>query len=161
MRAAMNLLPFRRVPLASDLPPGALAELLRGVVGDAPAAPFAGSVAANGFVITRMNEFRSTIMPLLSGRILAQEGGGTEVLLRLRPPGTVIVFMGIWLAFLAAVAALIVIAHLRDTGRSLLWLLAPAGLGACCWFLMIAVFVADVHWAVEHIVESVPALRRD
>jgi len=160
----MNLLPVRVVPLASDLPPGALADLLRGVVGDGPAAPFAGAVAADGFVITRMNEFRSTVMPLLRGSLFAKPGGGTGVMLRLRPPGTVIVFMGIWLAFLAAVAAVaavIVVAHARDAGRSLLWLLAPAGLGALSWFLMTAVFTADARWAVEHLVESVPALHRD
>jgi hypothetical protein len=161
MDPVMNPLPILIVPLASDLPPGALVELLRGVVGDGPAAPFAGAVAADGFVITRMNEFRSTVMPLVRGRLIAQPGGGTGVLLRLRPPGTVFVFMGIWLGFLAAVAAVIVVAHARDTGRSLLWLLAPAGLGAFCWFLMTAVFTADARWAVEHLVESVPALRRN
>ena len=158
MVAAMNLLPVRIVPLASDLPPGALADLLRGVVGDGPAAPFAGAVAADSFVITRMNEFRSTVMPLLRGSFFTKPGGGTEVLLRLRPPGTVIVFMGIWLAFLAAVAAVIVVAHARDTGRSLIWLLAPAGLGALGWFLMTAVFTADARWAVEHLVERIPEL---
>ena len=161
MIGVMNLLPVRDVSLVSDLPPGELADLLRGVVGDGPAAPFAGTVAPDGFVIARMNEFRSTFMPLLRGRLVARSGGGTGVLLRLRPPGTVIVFMGIWLAFLAAVAAVIVLAHARDAGRSLLWLLAPAGLGALGWFLMTAVFAADARWAIEHLVESVPALRRD
>ena len=140
----MDFLPVRVVPLASDLPPGALADLLRGVVGDGPAAPFSGAVAADGFVITRMNEFRSTVMPLLRGSLFAKPDGGTGVTLRLRPPGTVIV-----------------VAHARDTGRSLLWLLAPAGLGALGWFLMTAVFTADARWAVEHLVESVPSLRRD
>lgn len=154
----MNLLPVRIVPLASDLPPGALADLLRGLVGDGPAAPFCGAVAAGGFVITRMNEFRSTVMPSLRGRLFAKPGGGTGVLLRLRPPGTVIVFMVIWLAFLAAVAAVIVVAHARDAGRSLLWLLAPAGLGALSWFLMTAVFAADARWAVEHLVERIQEL---
>ena len=154
----MNLLPVRVVHLASDLPPGELADRLRGVVGDGPAAPFAGAVAANGFFITRMNEFRSTVMPLLRGSLVARPGGGTSVLLRLRPHGTVIAFMGIWLAFLATVAAIVVVAHARDTSRSLLVLLAPAGLGALSWFLMTAVFTADARWAVEHLVESVPAL---
>ena len=154
----MNLLPVRVVPLASDLPPVAIADLLRGVVGDGPAAPFAGSVAADGFVITRMKAFRSTVMPLLRGRLFEKPGGGTVVLLRLRPPGTVIAFMGIWLAFLAAVAAIIVVAHARDTSRSLLPLLAPAGLGAFSWFLMTSVFAADTRWAVEHLVERIPEL---
>ena len=157
----MNLLPVRVVPLASDLPPGALADLLRGVVGDGPAAPFAGAVEVDRFVITRIYEVRSSSTPLLRGRLLAQPSGGTVVVLRLRPPGTVVVFMGIWFAFLAAVAAVIVVAHARDAGRSLLWLLAPAGLGACCWYLMAAVFGADARWAVEHLVESVPALYRN
>lgn len=154
----MNLLPVRVVPLASDLPPAALADLLRGVIGDGPAAPFAGAVAADGFVITRMNEFRSTIMPLLNGRFLVKPGGGTAVLLRLRPSGTVIAFMVIWLAFLVMVAAIVVVAHARDASRNLLMLLAPAGLGAFSWFLMSAVFAADARWAVAHLAESVPAL---
>lgn len=154
----MNLLPVRVVQLASDLPPGALADLLRAVVADGPAAPFSGAVAAEGFVITRMNAYRSTAMPVLRGGFLAKAGGGTGVLLRLRPPGTVVVFMGIWLAFLAAVAAVIVVAHARDAGRSLFWLLAPAGLGAFSWLLMTAVFSADARWAVEHLVERIQEL---
>lgn len=154
----MKVLPVLVAPLASDLAPAPLADLLRGVVGDGPAAPFAGAVAADGFVITRMNEFRSTVMPLLRGSFLAKPGGGTAVLLRLRPDGTVIAFMGIWLSFLAAVAAIIVVAHVWDTSRSLLMLLAPAGLGAFSWFLMTAVFAADARWAVARLIESVPAL---
>ena len=154
----MNLLPFQTVPLASALPPGALADLLRGVIGDGPAAPFAGAVTADAFVITRMNEFRSTFMPRLRGRLFAKPGGGTVVLLRLRPPGTVVAFMGIWLGFLAALAAVIVLAHAQDASRSLLVLLAPAGVGAFSWFLMSAVFSADARWAVEHLVERVPEL---
>lgn len=154
----MNLLPVRVLHLATELPPGALADLLRGVVGDGPAAPFAGAVAADGFVITRVNEFRSTVMPRLRGRFFANPAGGTEVFLWLRPHGIVIAFMGIWLAFLAAVAAVIVIAHALDAGRNLLLLLAPAGLGAFSWFLMTAVFTADARWAVERFGESVPAL---
>lgn len=159
MNAAMNLLPVSAVHLASELPPQALADLLRRVIGDGPAAPFTGVVAADGFVITRLNEFRSTIMPLLRGGFAAAPGGGTRVLLRLRPPRTVVAFMGIWLAFLAAVAALIVLAHARESGRSLLLLLAPAGLGALSWYLMTGVFNADARWAVECLVESVPGLR--
>ena len=161
MPEAMHLLPVRAVTLASDLPPAALSEALRRVVGNGPAQPFAGSVAADGFVITRMNEYRSTIMPLLRGRLLAKPGGGTGLILRLRPPGTVVAFMGIWLAFLVAVAAMIVFAHARDASRSLLLLLAPAGLGAFSWFLMAAVFDADARWAVEHLVEAIPALRQE
>jgi len=157
----MNLLPFRVVPLASALSPGALSELLRGVVGAGPPAPFSGTVAADGFVITRMNELRGTALPLLRGTLVAQTGGGTGVLLRLRQHRIVSVFMGIWLGFLAAVAAVIVAAHARDAGRSLLWLLAPAGIGAFSWYLMAEVFAAEARWAAEHLVESIPALRFD
>lgn len=156
---AMNLLPVRVVALASDLPPGALVDLLRVVVGESPAAPFAGTVGADGFAITRMREFRSTFMPLLRGRLGAGPGGGTVALVRLRPPGTVIAFMAIWLAFLAALAAVIVVARAGEAGAGLLLLIVPAGLGAFSWFLMTAVFNADARWAVEHLIESVPALR--
>ena len=155
----MNLLPVRFVPLVSDLPPEALVDRLRGVVGDGGAAPFAGSVAADGFVITRVNDFGSTVMPRLRGGILAGPDGGARVSLRLRPSGIVVVFMGIWLAFLAAFAAIVVAAHARDAGRSLLPLLVPAGLGAFTWYLMAAVFDADARWAVERLVASVPALQ--
>ena len=154
----MNLLPVRGVSLASDLAPDVLVAHLRGVIGGGPAVPFAGSVGADRFIVTRMPEFRSTPMPVLRGRIVAKPGGGTGVLVRLRPPGTVIAFMGIWLAFLAAVAAMIVVAHAQDAGRSLLPLLAPAGLGAFSWFLMVAVFTVDSRWAVERLIELVPAL---
>ncbi len=155
---AMNLLPVRVVVLAADLPPETLADLLRNVVGDGPAARFTGTVSTSGFVITRLNEFRSTVMPLLRAGFRPTPGGGTRVCLRLSPPGTVVAFMGIWLAFLAALAALIILAHARDASRSLLPLLAPAGLGALSWFLMTAVFNADARWAVEHLVESIPAI---
>jgi hypothetical protein len=155
----MSVLPIRAVSLAADIPPAALGEQLRGVIGVAPALPFAGAAAPDGFSITRMNEYRSTFMPLLRGRITAAPGGGSRVALRLRLPGTTVVFMGIWLGFLAAVAALIVAAHAREAGRSLLLLLAPAALGAFSWFLMLRVFAADARWAVERLVEAVPALR--
>jgi hypothetical protein len=155
----MNLLPIRVVPLVSGLPPEALVERLRGVVGDRAATPFAGRVTADGFVISRVNDFGSTVMPRLSGSILAGTDGGARVSLRLRPSGTVVVFMGIWFAFLAAFAAIVVVAHARDAGRSLLPLLAPAGLGALTWYLMAAVFDADARWAVERLVASVPALQ--
>lgn len=155
----MNLIPTRTLSLVSDLPPAALADLLRGVVGDGPAAPFDGSVAADRFVIRRMNEFRSTYLPLLSGSLAAAPGGGTRVRLRLRPPGMVVLFMAIWLGFLAAVAALVVLAHARVPGRSLLLLLAPGGLAAVSWLAMASVFAADARWAVEHLLEQVPALR--
>lgn len=153
----MDLLPVRTVHLAAGAPPAALAGALRRVIGDAPAAPFAGSCADDRFVITRMNEFRSTIMPSLRGSLAAGPGGGTAVRLRLRPAGTVFVFMGIWLGFLAAAAALIVAARAPGTGGLLL--LAPAGLAAFSWYLMAAVFAADARWAVEHLLETVPELR--
>lgn len=155
----MNLLPLRVVPFVSDLPPDALVDRLRGVVGDGAAAPFSGKVAADGFVISRVNEFGSTVMPRLRGSILAGPDGGARVSLRLRPSGIVVVFMGIWLAFLAAFAAIVVVAHARDAGRSLLPLLIPAGLGAFTSYLTAAVFDADARWAVERLVASVPALQ--
>jgi hypothetical protein len=155
----MNLLPVRVVPLVSDLPPAALVERLRGAIGDGAAAPFAGGVTADGFVISRVNEFGSTVMPRLRGSILAGPDGGARVSLRLRPSGIVVVFMVIWLAFLAAFAAIVVVAHARAAGRSLLPLLVPAGLGAFTWYLMAAVFDADARWAVERLVASIPALQ--
>jgi len=155
----MSLLPVHAVALASDLPPGALADLLRGVIGADSALPFAGSVSPDAFVVTRMNEYRSTFMPRLSGAIAATPGGGSRIALRLRPPGTTVAFMAIWLAFLAAAAALIVAAHAQGAGGSLLLLLAPAGLAAFSWFLMTRVFATDAGWAVERLAEAVPALR--
>jgi hypothetical protein len=160
MAGVMDLIPVRTVLLATDHPPAALADLLRSVIGAGPPVPFTGSVAADGFVITRMNEFRSLSVPLVRGRYAALPGGGTRVRLRLRPPGIVIAFMAIWLGFLATVAALIVGAHLRDPGRSLLPLLAPAGLAALSWALMVSVSAAEDRWALERLLEAIPALRR-
>jgi hypothetical protein len=160
MACVMDLMPVKTVPLASDLPPAALAELLRGVIGDGPATPFTGRVAPGGFVITRLNEFRSTSMPVLRGSFFATPGGGTGVRLRLLPPRIVLAFMGIWLGFLAAVAALILAARALDAGRSLLPLLAPAGLAALSWFLMVSVAAAEGRWALGRLLEAVPALRQ-
>jgi hypothetical protein len=154
----MDLLPVRTVPLASDLPPARLVEVLRGAIGEGLRAHFAGSVRSDRFAIVRMNEFRSTFMPLLRGSLAPAPGGGTRVRLRLSPPHTVVVFMVMWLGFLAAAAAMIVAAHARDAGRSLLWLLAPAGLAALSWYVMASVFAADARWAVEHLLERVQAL---
>lgn len=158
MAEMLNPLPVLVLHLETDLTPSALTDLLRGVVGDGPAAPFAGTVAADRFVITRVNEYRNTVMPLLRGRFFPKPGGGTTVQLRLRPRGTVIAFMALWLGFLVAVAAIIVVAHARDAGRSLLTLLAPTGLGAFSWFLMSEVFTADARWALQRLGESLPAL---
>ena len=155
----MDLLPVRTVSLSSDLPPAELVDLLRGAIGDGPRAHFAGSVGSDRFAIVRMNEFRSTFMPLLRGSLAPAAGGGTRVRLRLTPPRTVVVFMIMWLGFLAAVAAMIVAAHALYAGRSLLWLLAPAALAALSWHVMASVFAADARWAVEHLLERVPGLR--
>lgn len=158
-RSVMNLFPVKTIPLATDLSPAALAGLLRETIRDDPAAPFSGSVAAGGFVISRLNEFRSSFMPLLRGSFSPAPGGGTGVRLRLSPPGTVLVFMTIWLGFLAVVAAVIVGAHAQDANRSLLPLLLPAGLAAISWLVMVSVFRADARWAVAHLLERMPALR--
>ncbi len=150
----MTYIPFRVVALDSELPPPALADLLRGFVGDGPVAPFLGAVATDGFFIRRINEFRSTYMPVLHGSIAARRGGGSRVLLRLRPATIVLVFMTIWFCFLAAAAALILASE-----RSRLLLLAPAGLATLSWHVMTSVFEADARWALEHLLERVPALR--
>ena len=128
------------------------------VVRLSPEAPFAGSVAAHGFIIRGMREFRSTFMPFARGEILSG-GGGSLVRLRLRPAPIVLVFMGIWLSFLAAAGALIVAAHVWNPGRSLLWLIVPSGLAALTWLLALSVFDAEARWAVRHLLERVPALR--
>jgi hypothetical protein len=155
----MNLLPARSLALVSALPPAALADVLRAAIGDGPAATYAGRADADRFFISRINDFRSTVMPVFRGALAAAPGGGTAVRLRLSPPGTIVAFMAIWLAFLAATAALLVAARAADPGRSALWPLAPAGLAAGSWALMVAVFDANAGWAVRHLLEHVPALR--
>jgi hypothetical protein len=155
----MKLLPVRSLDLVSDLPPAALADALRGVVGDGLAAPFAGSVGADRFFINKINDFRSTAMPRLLGSLAAAPGGGTAVRLRLRPPATVVVFMAIWLGFLCATFALLTAAGSADPGRSGLWPVAPAGVAAGSWLLMVSVFDANAGWAIRHLQERVPLLR--
>lgn len=161
MAPVMRLLPLRTLPLASALPPEGLAEVLREVIGTGPAAPFCGSVGADGFVIRRIRDYGSTNLPVLRGRLHPGPDGGTRVVLNLRPPRVVVIFMGIWFAFLAAIAALIVAGHARDSGRGLLALVAPVGLAALSWLLATAVFFADARWAIEHFLAAVPALRAD
>lgn len=155
----MALLPLRTVSLISALPPAGLAELLRQAVGDDPGSSFSGSVTDAEFVITRLRAYRSTFMPVLRGALSPSPGGGTRVRVRLAPPAVVLVFMAIWLGFLGAIMAAIFAGHALGGGRSLLWLLAPAGLAGLSWHLMCSVFAADTHWAVEHLLERLPALR--
>ncbi|HWR98687.1 MAG TPA: hypothetical protein VN317_09735 [Candidatus Methanoperedens sp.] len=157
----MVLVPLRTIALASDLPPATLLDLLRQAVGAESEQPFSGRVADAGFVITRLRAFRSTFMPVLRGTVDPGPGGGSRVRVRLAPPGVVVAFMAIWLGFLAAVAAMLVAAAKADPGRSLLPLLAPAGLAGLSWHVMTSVFAADARWAVEHLLERLPALRPD
>jgi len=161
MRPGMSFLPLRTVALVSPLPPAALAEELRQAIGDDPGQPFCGAATDGGFAITRLREYRSTFMPVLRGTLALAPGGGTRVRLRLSPPAVVIVFMAIWLGFLAAVAALIAGARALGGGRSLLWLLAPGGLAGLSWHVMASVFAADARWALEHLLERVPDLTPD
>jgi hypothetical protein len=156
----MDLLPLRTVSLASELPPGAVADHLSALVGDGPAAAFCGRVTDGGFVVTRVGEYRSTSMPLLRGSFAAAPGGGADVVVRLRPSNTVIVFMVIWLGFLAAVAGVMLAARAHGSDRSPLLPLAPAALAAFSWYLMLSVFAADARWALESLTTAVPALRR-
>jgi hypothetical protein len=145
----------------SDLAPEALAGLLREAVGEDPRRPFSGSVTDGAFVITRLREYRSTFMPVLRGLLAPGPDGSSRVRLRLRPPSVVIIFMTVWLGFLAAVAATILAGRAFGGTRSLLWLLAPAGVAVRSWRLMCSVFAADARWAVEHLLEKLPALRPD
>jgi hypothetical protein len=155
----MGLLPFQIVPLVSDLPPGEVAARLRECIAAGPDAPFDGSTAADGFLVTRVREYRSTAMPLVRGSLAPAPGGGTVIRLRLRPPTVVVVFMGVWLGFLGALAAMVVVAHAADAGRSLLPLLVPAGLAAASWALMVSVFTADARWALQSLMRALPFAR--
>jgi hypothetical protein len=116
-------------------------------------------VNPGGFVITRFAEFRSASMPQLRGSIATAPRGGADVLVRLRPSNTVIVFMGIWLGFLAAVALLMLAARAHGSDRSPLLPLAPAALAAFSWYLMLSVFKAEARWALESLAAAMPALR--
>jgi hypothetical protein len=154
----MNLLPAQTVHLASDLPPAALADALRALIGAGLDAPFAGRVDTESFLITRMRDYRSAHLPVLRGR-LAPAGGGTAVRLRLRAHPSVFWLAGIWSLFLAAFAGIIGAGHALNPARSLLLLLIPAGLAAFSWYLTVAVFAAEARWALRHLCEKAP-LRR-
>jgi hypothetical protein len=148
----MKLLPALTVDLASDLPPAELLAALRGIVGPGPDAAFAGSVGADGFLVTWVNDYRAAHLPRLRGR-LSPAAGGTVVHVRLRPHPAVLLLMAMWLLFLAAAAGIVAAAREADPSRSLLPLLLPAGAAALSWLLMAAVFAADARWALERLRE--------
>jgi len=159
----VRLLPLLTDEFTAAAPPPAVVAALRRAVGDrgAPGGfPFSGSVTDEGFVITRFNEYRSTFMPHVRGR-LRPAPGGTLVHLTLRPHWSVLAFMGIWLLFLAAFAVIVLASRALDPSRSLLPLAVPAGLAAFSWFLMVGVFAADARWAILRLRERVPGLPPD
>lgn len=155
----MLLIPWLVRDLESNLPPRALAAALRAHVAKGSGTAFSGRVSPEGMTVIGMREYRSTFLPVISGRFTAR-GRGTAVHIRMRPPAAVIVFMGIWFLFLAVVSGGIVGLRLLSTGRTLLPLLLPAGLAGLSWHVMVGVFAADCRWALEHLLERVPELRR-
>lgn len=154
----MHLATTAAVTLRSDLPPAELAAALRPLIGPA-GAPFDGKVGEDGFLLSRVNGFHGAYRPVARGTV-RPSAGGSEVLLRLRPHRQVFLFMGIWLLFLAAFAAIVAVGHALDPARSLLPLLIPAGLALLSWHLTAGVFAAEARWTVERLLEEAPALRR-
>jgi hypothetical protein len=152
----MKLLPARAAHLRSDLPPAALEEVLRRLVGTGPDAVFSGRVEEGGFLVTGVRGRPAEHLPVIRAR-LAPDGAGTSVRLRLRAHAAVLLMMAMWLLFLGAAAAIVVCAHARDpAGRSLWLLLLPAGLAAFSWHLMAGVFEADARRALEGLCAKAP-----
>jgi len=153
----MGLLPFAAVEYASALPPAELLGRLARLIGEGPETPFAGRVGPAGFVVAGVREYRTTFLPVLRASVDAS-GGGSRVRLRARPHGTVLVFLAIWLAFLAVAAALAVAWRLLGPGHSALWVAGPALLLALTWRLVSGVFGAELRWTLERLREAAPEL---
>ena len=153
----MGLLPIAALDLESKLPPEVLLGHLRAAIGGHPGAPFAGEARPGRFRITRVNEYRTTFLPVVTGSILPA-GGGSAVRLRMRPHASVLVFLAIWLAFLAVVTGLAVAWRLRSPANSALWLAGPALLAAVTWRIVSGVFSAEARWLVGHLQATIPAL---
>lgn len=155
----MRLLPLLSVALESDLDPEAFALALHSRVGEGEGAAFSGRVSARGLTITAMRAYRSSHLPVVSGRLSPLPGGGTSARLRLRPHGAVILFMAIWLLFLATTALGLLWQRAALPERPLWPLLVPGGLAGLSWLLLNGVFAADARWVLAHLLERVPELR--
>ena len=78
--------------------------------------PYTGTISADGFAISRIIRYRNSFLPVIKGRFM-NDKNRTTVLITMRPPIFVLIFMSIWTSgvLLACVATLAV---LIDPGKN-------------------------------------------
>ena len=95
----MRFYPSLTEEFTSPLPP---AELLRRVQ---TARDFRGDIGATGFTLSRVVDYRNSMLPRIEGWVAAGAAGGSRLRLRHSLPPLVLVFGAVWLFFVGSVVA--------------------------------------------------------
>lgn len=112
----MRLFPALTEEFTSPLPP---AELLRRVQHSVQQThAFTGSVAAADFTISRVIDYRNSMLPRINGQVMARPAGGGHLRLRHSLHPFVLAFGALWLGVVGSVVAAMALAWAQGGFRT-------------------------------------------
>jgi hypothetical protein len=124
-------MPFYRFTIDVNLPPHAVAERLRSIVGETrslwppfrpwPSEPLIGEVHDDRFKVRRNIMYRNSFVPIIHGRLMSTPMG-TRIVVTMRMYWFVMFFMILWLAGVASASI-----HLP-----IFWAMFAFGVGLTC-----------------------------
>jgi hypothetical protein len=101
------MLPYQQFTIITDLTPDQVHKRLMEVVeppnnrwprSQKPNKPYQGQIGEHSFKVHRVISSRNSFLPMIQGRIQAQDGGGSQIQIKMSPSLFVVVFMWIWLS---------------------------------------------------------------
>jgi hypothetical protein len=148
----MRFFPTLTEEFTSLLPPAELLRRLQAQVQQARA--FTGTVAASSFTISRVAEYRNSMLPRIRGAVAAGPAGGSR--LRLHP--AVLAFAALWLGGVGSVVAAMGLALAQATFRAdqpaLTWPdLIPVGMFVLGLLLFTVPFWVEVRQSRPRLIE--------
>lgn len=147
----MKIFPYERLKITTKLSPDEAINRLVNVIELQPYLrwfatdhkPYEGKVEGHQFQISRVINYRNSFLPMIHGEVLP-EMRGSSIRITMRSHGLVIVFMIFWLGavgfFFLAMLSTFISAAMQGTIGNPSVLLAPAGMFAFGYLLMLGGF---------------------
>lgn len=152
----MRFFPALTEDFTSPLPP---AELLRHVQASVQQArEFSGSVAGNQFTISRVIDYRNSMLPRISGEVVTGPLGGSRLRLLHQLHPLVLAFGAVWLGIVGSVVGgmglALVQGSFRTVGEGSVWpSLIPVGMLVVGLLLFTLPFWAEVRQSRPRLIE--------
>jgi len=152
----MRFFPALTEYFTSPLPPAELLRRLQDSVQQAR--EFSGSVAGNQFTISRVIDYRNSMLPRISGEVSAGLTQGSRLRLRHQLHPLVLAFAALWLSIVGSVVAglgwALVQGSFRAVGKGSVWpSLIPVGMFVVGVLLFTVPFWAEVRQSRPRLIE--------